>query len=122
MKKSLSILLAILLSLSNAGFMHATHYCFGRKVKSGFTQDKNAMNCLMAVHKSSSKACNKKDSLQNKSCCDNTLISIATDSEFNGTKLVLDFQTFTFLSLFLQDTFLQLLYSTKEMLRLRILM
>jgi len=100
LKKLLSISLTLLLLLSNAGIMYSTHYCYGRKVKSGFTQDKNAMNCLMAYAKDASSPYTRHISFQKKSRCNNEYIFMQTDTAFKKEQLVSSLQTTLFLGIF----------------------
>ncbi|MGL1885177.1 MAG: hypothetical protein OCD76_01585 [Reichenbachiella sp.] len=87
MKKIISISLAFILLLSNAGFAVATHYCGGQAVKSSIVLGNAMIDCGMKMDKE----CESKETIgiqiSKTPCCQNEYQSLDVEDDYKQSVL-----------------------------------
>lgn len=79
MKKSVSIILAVLLLFANIGFAKSSHFCMGEEMLSSFGITAEFLDCGMDDH--SAIPSDHKGIKDNSNCCENQFEVIQTDVE-----------------------------------------
>ncbi len=85
MKKIISISLAIILLLSNAGFAVATHYCGGQAVKSSIVLGNAWIDCGMKMEKECANTETKGVQITKTPCCQNEYQSLDVEDDYKPT-------------------------------------
>jgi len=105
MKRIISIVLSLILVLTNISLTYATHYCGGKAVDGTFMLGNQDLSCGMIAPEST---CENDDDDCNSSnheemttdCCDNQYVSLSVDDDFTTSDLSLGIQDFSFLATF----------------------
>ena len=82
MKKTIAILLSLLILFGNVGLTIATHYCGGKAVKSGIVFGKESLGCGMESMQSSCDVSTNTAILKTKKCCSNQYTELKIDDSY----------------------------------------
>lgn len=83
MKSIFTILLAVLMFLSNFGFALGTHFCGGKAVESKLVLQHNDLHCGMDLSTLECDDHNAKGEFVKNKCCNNDFLDLDTDDNFN---------------------------------------
>lgn len=91
MQKTISILIAFLLLISNTQLTFGQHYCEGKVVEAAMMVGQEKMSCEPSATDMSCE--NESENTEVADCCTNVYHQIETDADYSGSHFQVDFNT-----------------------------